>query len=207
MCANGHVFDKLELPMGFEKKYLEWIVPDFDENIEDYSRRMAREIDTSMPFVLVGYSFGGVIIQEMNKFLTPIKNIIIASVKDYSEFPPLLRFARKIKFAERFPWWSLADNKAVKELLSKFVYRIRNIDMDTYVTQTHPYYMQWAISNMLNWEASITCPNFYRIHGTRDITFPHKYIKEAEFFKGGDHLMVLKHPAKVSALLSRMLME
>lgn len=206
ITANCHVFDQLELPEGYSKIYIEWLIPDIKDTLEQYTIRMAKDIDTSQPFILVGYSFGGIIIQEMNRFLNPLKNIIIASVKNHEEFPPLLRFGRKIKFAERFPWWSLTDNQKLKDLLARYIYRIRDIDMFKYVSYTDPVYMRWSVHHILNWESKVECPNLYHIHGTRDITFPHKYIKDAHFIERGDHLMVMKRPKQINTILAQILL-
>ncbi len=207
LSANCHVFDKLELPEGFEKKYIEWKIPHIHQTLEDYARMMANDIDTTQPFVLVGYSLGGIIIQEMNHFLSPQKNIIIASMKHESETPSLFRLGRKIKFAERFPFWQLVDNRKVKEVFARFVYHIKDIDMLEYVSYTDPVYMQWGVTQILNWHPLAKCPNLFHIHGTRDQTFPHKLIKDACFIEGGDHFMVFKRHKKVSAILNKILLE
>jgi len=206
LTANCSVFDLLKLPEGFNKKYIEWIIPDEEDSLAEYAYKMSESIDTTQPFVLVGYSFGGIIIQEMNSFLRPEKNILLASVKSYEEFPPLLRFGRKIKFAERFPWWSLADNNKVKEFLARYIYQARDIDMFKYVSYTDPVYMKWSVNQLLHWIPSQECPNLYHIHGTRDITFPQKYIQNAFFIKRGDHLMVMKRAEQVSNILSEILL-
>ncbi|MDL2214820.1 alpha/beta hydrolase [Dysgonomonas sp. OttesenSCG-928-M03] len=207
LSANCQVFDKLELPEGYQKKYIEWYIPRIDETLEEYARNMAANIDTTQPFILVGYSLGGIIIQEMNHFLSPLKNIIIASIKDESEIPPLLRLGRKIKFAQRFPFWQLVDNRRVKEIFAHFVYHIKDIDMLEYVSYTNPVYMKWGVTQILNWHPSIVCPNLFHIHGTRDQTFPHKLIKNAYVIKGGDHFMVFKRHKKISAALNQILLK
>lgn len=207
ITANCLVFDQLELPDGFNKVYIEWIMPNAEDTLQEYVCKMAESIDTTRPFILVGYSFGGIIIQEMNHFLKPEKNILIASVKNYKEFPPLLRFGRKIKFAEKFPLWSLTDNQKIKDLLARYIYQARDIDMFKYVSYTDPVYMKWSIHQILNWTPQGECPHLYHVHGTRDITFPQKYIKEAHFIKRGDHLMVMKRPKQVSEILAQILLE
>jgi len=206
ITANCQVFEQLELPDGFNKVYIEWVMPDINDTLQDYAHKMAATIDTTRPFVLFGYSFGGIIIQEMNHFLKPEKNIIIASVKSNDEFPPLLRFGRKIKFAERFPLWSLSDNQKIKDLLARYIYQARDIDMFKYVSYTDPTYMKWSIHQILNWTPQFVCPNLYHIHGTRDITFPQKYIKGANFINRGDHLMVMKRPQQVNEVLAEILL-
>ena len=65
MCYNCKVFDKLRLPKGYRKVYIEWYIPRPDESLSEYARTMAKVIDTSSPFILIGYSFGAVVMQEM----------------------------------------------------------------------------------------------------------------------------------------------
>jgi len=207
MSANCRVFDHIILPDGFIKNYIEWIIPDREDSLEEYVKKMAGNIDTSSPFVLVGYSLGGIIIQEMNKILNPAKNIIIASIKREDEKPPLHRLGRKIKFADHFPWWSLMDNQKIKEWLAYFVYKIKTDEMTEYVSYTDPVYTQWCTYQTLYWIVDKPVPNLYHIHGTRDQMFPFKYLKDVYEVKGGDHLMVMKKHKKISAILSGILLD
>ncbi|MDU1903470.1 MAG: alpha/beta hydrolase [Dysgonomonas sp.] len=203
--ANCKVFDDLTLPEKYEKNYIEWLMPHPDDTLDEYTQKMAESIDTRQPFILIGYSFGGIIVQEMNKFLHPITTIIIASIKSEQEMPPLLRFGRKINFAEKFPFWSLAENKKVRERLTTLLYGVKNTVESEYISYTSPVYLKWAVGQILNWNPTFECKNIYHIHGTRDNTFPHKYIKNAILIKGGDHLMVFKRSKKISEILSRLL--
>ena len=84
MCYNCKVFDKLRLPKGYKKAYIEWFIPSPDESLSEYAHKMAKTIDTSRPFILIGYSFGAVIMQEMTLFLKPEKCVIISSFKSSS---------------------------------------------------------------------------------------------------------------------------
>ena len=50
MCYNCKVFDKLRLPKGYKKAYIEWFIPSPDESLSEYAHKMAKTIDTSRPF-------------------------------------------------------------------------------------------------------------------------------------------------------------
>ena len=63
---------------------------------------MTDEIKHSNP-VLVGVSFGGVIVQEMSKFMEAQKIIIISSVKSKEELPKRFKIAAKSKIYKLFP--------------------------------------------------------------------------------------------------------
>lgn len=205
LAANCKVFDNLILPDNYKKNYIEWHLPRIDETLEEYVKDISLKIDIKRPFILIGYSFGGIIVQDMNRFVKPKQNIIIASIKDESEIPPLYRFGKKIKFAERFPFWSLAENPKVRERLSLLLYGIKEAEASQYISCTDPVYLQWSVKQILNWKPSVKCENIYHIHGTRDQVFPAKYMKNCILIKGGDHLMVIKRYKKINNALLQIL--
>lgn len=205
MSANCKVFDAIELPEVFEKKYIEWLIPYEKESLDEYTRRIALNIDTSKPFVLVGYSFGGVIVQEMNKFLTPQKTIIIASMKGNDQIPALFRLGGRLGFAEYLPASFFKTSDFVSDFFARFVYRASPEDMARYVSYTDPVYTKWCLNKILNWNSSFVCPNLYHIHGTKDQMFPFKLIKNVYPVEGGDHLLVLKKSKEVSNILAEIL--
>ena len=67
MSADTASFDSLEWNESqFSVKVLSWLEPIKDESLKAYTIRMGQTIDRSMPFALVGVSFGGVIAQELS---------------------------------------------------------------------------------------------------------------------------------------------
>ena len=53
--------------------------------------------------VLIGVSFGGIIVQEMSRIISCKKVVIISSVKSYKEFPIHILLGRKSKAYKYFP--------------------------------------------------------------------------------------------------------
>lgn len=205
LSANCKVFDRIDLPEGYKKIYIEWHIPQGDESLEEYSLEMAKSINRSKPFILVGYSLGGIVIQEMNKFLSPNKNIIISSIKAEDEIPPLFRLGRMINFAEHFPMHIFADHNYIIELFARMVYRARPEETMQILTYIDPIYMKWSISQILSWIPTIQCENLYHIHGTEDHIFPYKYIKDAYPIERGDHMMVMKKYKRINKILATIL--
>lgn len=205
MSANCKVFDAIELPEGFDKQYIEWLIPFEKETLDEYTHRISLDIDTSKPYVLVGYSFGGVIVQEMNRFLNPLKTIIIASMKAEDEIPALFRLGRKIGFSEYLPSRFFKTNDLISDFFARFVYRATPADMAKYVSYTDPVYTKWCLNQILYWHSTFPCPNLYHIHGTKDQMFPFKLLKDVYAVDGGDHLLVLKRSREVSNILAEIL--
>lgn len=206
MCYNCSVFDKLELPQGFRKAYIEWIIPNRYETIGEYSRKMARRINTRHPFVLVGYSFGGVIVQEMSKFLSPRKIILISSYKSKKEIPALFRFARATNIIEKAPETVFSSTGFVTSVFNKIVYDMPNVELAKYMTVVDPAYIRWAARQIVNWvPEGLRNTRLYHIQGTKDQIFSYDKMDDVYPVSGGDHLMVLKHAAEVSRILAMIL--
>ena len=59
LAASPTIFENIRLPEDrFETIFLEWFLPEDDEPLADYAKRMAKHIKHENP-VLVGVSFGG----------------------------------------------------------------------------------------------------------------------------------------------------
>ena len=112
LAASSKIFEHIKLPDDrFEIHLLEWLIPKSKtENIQHYAKRMCRYINHKNP-ILVGVSFGGVMIQEMSKIIATRKSIIISSVKSKKELPKRLRFARNTKIYKLFPTKSIRGSR------------------------------------------------------------------------------------------------
>lgn len=202
LAASSKIFDYIELPQeNFELHFLEWLIPDsFDESLETYAKRLAQKI-TEPNTILVGVSFGGILVQEMSKFIQTDKIIIISSIKTKNELPKRLKFVQKLGLYKLFPSKKIASidnfskynfNKSIRkktELYNKF-FNVRN-----------DKYLDWAIYNVLNWNPDYQCKNLIHIHGTQDSIFPIKYIKDCIKIEGGTHAMIINKGKKISNIL------
>lgn len=206
MCYNCSVFDKLTLPEGYRKIYIEWLIPWHDETMESYATRMAEQIDKAKPFILIGYSFGGVLVQEMNSFLNPLKTILISSFKGGEETPMSFRAIRKSNMVERIPERLYASTVFITNTFNQLIYHMPTADLSQYMTVVDPVYIKWAVKHITEWKPSLHIKNLYHIHGTLDQIFPYELLQAAFPIEGGDHLMILKKADIVSNVLSSILL-
>ena len=204
MCVNCKVFDKITLPESYEKIYIEWLPPD-EAPFEDYVRRMAAPIDTGEPFILAGYSMGGVIMQEMNRFLRPEKNILISSIKQKEEIPPLFHLAKKTRVNKNLPKQMFDVSTRISHLFAQLILSMDPEEIEYCVAYTSAEYLKWAIYHITEWEPESDCPNLYHIHGTKDYVFPFKQIQNAFTVEGGDHLMILRKAEEVNRIIAEIL--
>lgn len=191
LAANSMIFDKIKLPEDqFEMHMLEWIIPLTNETLEEYSLRMNKYIKHDNA-VLIGVSFGGVVVQEMCKNLNLKRLIIISSVKCRAELPRRMIFASKTGFYNLLPTGLLDyvdhfEKLAVNDFLKKRARLYRK-----YLSVRNQKYINWAIKNMVNWDCKKPNEDLVHIHGDSDIVFPFKYINGCIPVKGGTHIMII----------------
>ena len=192
MAASSTIFERIQLPEDlFEIHLLEWVIPLPQESLKDYAKRMSATI-TEENVVLVGVSFGGVLVQEMAQFIAPKKVIIISSIKSNVELPTRMKIAKKTKLYKFLPT-GLAKNI---DTLAKYVFGkgIVKQRMDLYkkfMTRTEKEYLDWAIEQIVCWEREEADAAVVHIHGDADEVFPVKNIQNYINIKGGTHIMIL----------------
>jgi hypothetical protein len=74
LAASTAIFEHIKLPKDkFEIHLLPWLVPiSKEESIQSYAQRMCENIKEKN-HVLIGVSFGGIMVQEMSKISNPLK--------------------------------------------------------------------------------------------------------------------------------------
>ncbi|WP_284651294.1 YqiA/YcfP family alpha/beta fold hydrolase [Flavobacterium terrisoli] len=192
MAASPTIFERIQLPQDiFEMHMLEWEIPNPGESLNAYAKRIAEKIQHESP-ILIGVSFGGVLVQEMKQFLTTRKVIIISSVKSNAEFPRRLKMAKTTKAYKLMPT-KLLENI---QLLAKFTFgssivKQRLALYDKFLAVRDKRYLDWAIEQIINWERKEADKEVIHIHGDADEVFPPKYIRNFIPVKGGTHIMIL----------------
>jgi pimeloyl-ACP methyl ester carboxylesterase len=191
LAASSLIFERIELPKSiFEIHLLEWELPLPNETLMAYAERMAKLVTEAEP-VLIGVSFGGVLVQEMAQFLKVKKLIIISSVKTNLEVPLRMKFAKSTKAYKLLPTSWLQN----VELLAKYSFenalKQRIKLYEKYLSMREKVYLDWAIEQMLLWSRTEPDKNVIHIHGTLDEVFPVKNIQDYIPVSGGTHIMIL----------------
>jgi pimeloyl-ACP methyl ester carboxylesterase len=191
LAASSLIFERIALPKdSFELFLLEWEIPIDNESLLDYAKRMTTKIKHQNP-VLIGVSFGGILVQEMARCLPVKKVIIISSVKTNLEFPRRMKIAKTTKAYKLIPM-SLILNL---ENLAKFSFGEKvNQRLQLYekfLSVRDIRYLDWAIEQVILWERTVADENVIHIHGDADDVFPIKYISNCIVVKGGTHIMIL----------------
>jgi len=206
LAANPKIFDFLDLPKSsFELHYLEWLVPESkNESIESYAQRMCANVHHKN-IVLIGVSFGGVMVQEMKSILHPIKTIIISSVKNKYEMPSRMRFAQKTNAHKILPTKAFSNIEKYEKYVFGTMLKRRMQLYKKYLSMRDKVYLPWSIHTIVNWQRTETDPEVVHIHGTADLIFPIKNIKDSIQIEGGTHIMIIDKAKKISTILQEMI--
>ncbi len=190
MAASPEIFGFLSLPKRFEIHTLCWKIPEKEENLVSYSKRMLEEVHHDNP-VLIGVSFGGIIVQEMAKIISVRKLIIISSVKTKFELPRRMRVSRNLGL------YSIAPVNLVKSMKNWSKYALTDklkhrLELyKKFLSVDDPHYLKWSIKQMLCWDQKEPLPGIVHLHGAADPVFPHKYINDCITIPGGTHIMII----------------
>ena len=191
MAASPKIFENIQLPENqFKIHYLEWLIPENHETLEAYAIRMNQNIRHEN-VVLVGVSFGGVLVQEMSKHLKLRRLIIISSVSSKHELPKRMKIARKTKA------YSIVPTSLVSQIdtFAKYAFGSnvkKRIELyKKYLSVNDKRYLDWAIRNMVCWNQDKPIPEAIHIHGDQDMVFPCHHINNCIKIKGGTHIMII----------------
>ncbi len=191
LAAGKEIFSNISFSEdSYVVHVIEWIIPDKNESIASYAQKMALKVEEP-DSVLIGVSFGGVIVQEMSLFLDLKKLIIISSVKSKYEMPKRLRFIKKTKAYKLMPT-SIIHTESD---LSKFAIGPKTKKKlslyQKYLSIRDKNYLDWAIQQMINWNREKQVDNVIHIHGDNDHVFPIKNIKDCIVVPDGTHIMII----------------
>lgn len=204
--ANYKAFEKINIPKGFEAIPIDWKIPEADEKLNHYVERMCGEVSVNQPFILTGLSFGGIIAQEMHRFIKPEKTILISTVKNRNEMPGYMKLSARTQIHKFVPISFFTSEHLLSYAFFRKLYSKKMPQLNDFFTHKDNYYLKWSVDKIVNWKPYLKeIPNLYHMHGTQDIIFPSKNIKNADFIENGSHIMVLQKPKEVNLLFNQYL--
>lgn len=207
LAADKLIFRNMIFPEKLYKIHiLEWLIPENKESLEDYAQRMANRI-VEPNAVLIGVSFGGVVVQEMSRFLKLRKLIIISSVKCRNELPRRLKFAKVTKAYKLVPTGLVLSAKDLTKYSIGPKSKKRLSMYQQYLQVRDKNYLDWAIDNMVNWKRTECMEDVVHIHGDNDPIFPIRYINNAIIIPNGTHIMIITRAREISDKIIEIIQE
>lgn len=192
LAASPAIFENIKLDENeFEVVLLEWKIPFKGESLQDYAKRIADDITRANP-VIIGVSFGGILVQEISKIISVRKTIIISSVKSSKEFPTTFKLAKLTYIYKIFPTTILQNIESyIPDSINNKYLKGRKGLYKKYLSVRDKLYLEWSIEQVVLWDRAEPDPDVIHIHGSKDEVFPIKYIPNCIVVEGGTHIMVI----------------
>ncbi len=191
MAANPSIFEYIKLPEDqFKIHWLEWFIPEPKESLESYAKRMISKIEHDN-IVLLGVSFGGILVQEMSKHMSLRKLFVVSSVKSKHELPKRMKLMKVTKAYKLLPTQLVSSI----DVLATYTFGetiTKRIELyKKYLSVNDKRYLDWAIENVIEWNQDSPNLDAIYIHGDKDAVFPHSCQGNCIIIKGGSHIMII----------------
>lgn len=200
--ADFTVLEKIKFPPHIHPIFIPWLVPHKDETTDHYVQRMAQIIDTTEPFALLGYSFGGFVVQKIHQKTPAQQVIILASIKSNKELPTTAKIGKYTRIPHILPT-TFFKEKTIKtySFLRKLI-DTKNPNILRYFQMKDPYYLKWSMEHISDWHFEDN-PDTIQIMGDKDIVFPIKNSHPNYIIQGGTHLFPITKHRQVSSILAQ----
>jgi hypothetical protein len=204
MAASSEIFEYIVLPETYIIYKLDWIIPFQNESLESYAKRISKKITKPDP-ILIGVSFGGILVQEISKHISLKKIFIISSIKSSYELPVTMRMAKKTNIHKILPfeWINSLDKLALFAFGNGIKKKIKLYQK--YLSVRNPNYLKWAMNCIVNWNQKNVIKGLIHIHGKKDNVFPVKNITGKVYLIEGNHAIIITKANQINKLLSQLL--
>jgi len=205
--ANYSAFKFLTFPKNVIPVFIDWLVPEANEPLHFYAKRITAEINTAEPFILVGLSFGGMLATEVLEFVQPQKTVLISSAARRQELPYYYKLAGRLRFNKLFPAAAIKKgNSMINWLMGVSAIKDKDLVQEI-LAASDPVFSKWAINEIVNWKRTVAPANIIRIHGNKDKVLPIINFKPHHLIDKGGHFMIANRADEISALLEKIFTE
>ncbi len=201
--ADERAFGRLQIK-GHTIVALPWLMPNHNETIAQYAKRMSADIKDENP-ILMGLSFGGMMCIEIAKVINAKKVILISSIKSGDELPAWLKRSGQLRLNRLFPMRSFKIMEPIQNIFLGAIGKDEKDMARSYRKNVPQLYTDWAINEVLHWRNTWQPPTLFHIHGDNDKMFPIKYVSPTHVVKRGGHFMIMNKAEEVSAAINEII--
>ena len=198
--ADKRVFEYLSI--DYQLVALEWIAPLKNESLKEYALRLAQAIDTSVPYGILGVSFGGMIAVEMSKVLKPELTILLSTAETHKELRWIYRVVGRTNLLYLMP--KATFNISIN--FAWFLFGTNNPVLKAILDDTDPAFAKWAAIAISKWKNHDVIDNSLRISGAKDKILPPKK-PNIKLIPDGQHFMIVDRCREISDLINEYLGE
>src|SRR5690606_7357200 len=101
-------------------------------------------------------------------FRKPEKLILISTIKSSGELPPHIRLLRYLPFHKILPMYLYNKSNVLAKIFNPVFGRMNNSEKQVFIAMVKdadPYFIKWAINQVVFWEGKLPEVPFLHIHG------------------------------------------
>lgn len=183
-----------------------WLIPSRGESLASYARGWAKKLKLKPGCFLAGVSFGGMVAQEMARWVRPQAVILISSCRSSANIPFYLKMAGSLLTWPRF---SKGLCRIFPEMSGRFLGARTPQQRDLLIRmfmETPNDFAKWTVNVIRRWGGCEPAgARIYHIHGEKDHLIPLRSVKPDQVIPGGGHLINLTHPGEVNKFIQECL--
>jgi pimeloyl-ACP methyl ester carboxylesterase len=198
--ADHRLFSRLNL--NAELIPVKWIEAIPSDTPSSYATRLLDQIKEENP-ILMGVSLGGIISVEISKLIPTKKLFLISTIKTKKELPPYFSLVDHLPFdiSKAASWF-----KNYGGMLKPIYNRITKEELELFnsmLAKTPDEFMNWGVRAVSHWDNEKIEASYFHIHGSMDLVFPKKWVKDYTEIKSGSHFMVVDKADQISVLINK----
>lgn len=203
--ADRAIFRNLKFSIDSKIHYLDWIPPKAKESLRAYALRLAEDIDRSVPYAIIGLSFGGMLATEIASEYHPQLTVLVSSVPTKHELPWYFRLVGRTGMNHLIP---VFKPKTVPRFISSFFgveTQEDHLFFQQLLKRTDLRFTKWAIDAILKWDRTESPAGLIRIHGGKDKVLPIGNGKIDYLIRSGGHFAIYNKADEISKILAELL--
>lgn len=202
LSASRQVFEP-QLRQFPEAIVPDWPRPGYGETFTAYAERFAKQLRTHRPCILGGMSFGGMLAQEMARFLEPECLLLMATVRGPNELPLYGQIGKRfrglipflpLRLLQALTWgFECPGIRSLFPLRRVLARQFREADRELF---------RWSLDQICQWRESpvVNCP-VWHIHGDNDRVLPASRTTPDCLVAGAGHVPSLSHPQDINRFI------
>ena len=198
--SDYRLYNNLTIP--YDTVHVQYFTPSEVDSMESFAHQLAKQIDTTSPYGIIGVSLGGMLASEMKEFLNPEFVIVVSSAKCREELPARYRFMEKVPVNQIF---SSEFYKNGALLAQPLVEPDRKLEEETFksmLKDKDPDFLKRTAGIIINWNRKEAPEGIYHIHGNNDNTIPLRNVQADVVIEDGSHMMMLTKGDTLSKIIS-----
>lgn len=203
--SDYRIFSKITLDSNYQLINIAMPIPSKNETIEEYSKSLISQIDTTKKYIFIGVSLGGMVCSELADIMHPERIIIISSAKCRDELPGLYQFQKYVPVNKIVPKGMVKIGAQILQPIVEPDRKKNKIVFKSMLKNKSSKYFKGSANMIVNWDKTDYNPEIVHIHGSNDHTLPVRNVHANYVVKGGSHMMTLTRGEELNSLILEIL--